>query len=228
MGMGWLVSGALHVSACACIYQRLSVYLHALRAGHVSAARVNSWACICMCWHISSAERVCMRLHVLWSACVSLCPEVIVHFHVLACNKGWVCIFMCLHVSEGWAWFAHIKSLTLMYFHSSSHIQSSMSVPLHVLVYVNIIKLARMKRHACVCARLHVLKLGTHLHFWGADAWLLSAVPVQPTTAAYSGTRRNMSRINGLFAEAGVPRAKPYPDLEKRTRTHLDWWIYLF
>ncbi len=109
-----------------------------------------------------------MRLHVLWSACVSLCPEVIVHFHVLACNKGWVCIFMCLHVSEGWAWFAHIKSLTLMYFHSSSHIQSSMSVPLHVLVYVNIIKLARMKRHACVCARLHVLKLGTHLHFWEA------------------------------------------------------------
>jgi hypothetical protein len=51
-----------------------------------------------------------------------------------------------------------------------------------------------------------------------------SAVPVKPMTAAYSGgTRPDMSRINGLFAEAGIPRVKkPYPDLERRMRTHLD------
>jgi hypothetical protein len=197
--------------------------------------------------HVSRAGHVFACVGTYQVLSVSVCVCTCYDLRVLACIQRWLCIFVCWLVTKAGHVFScvsHIRGLSVVCTHQKldtdvfslifTHPKLSECAPACVGqypklgVYVDIIKLACIKRQACVCVRLHVLKLGTHLHFWGADAWLLSAVPVQPTTAAYSGTRRNMSRINALFAEAGVPCAKPYPDLEKRTRTHLDWWIYLF
>jgi hypothetical protein len=156
------VSQALHVSACACLDQKLSTYLHVVgpyrdmrvllhslacilswafvcicgsRAEHLLAC-FESWACIFIQFPVSRAERVSSCAEGLFSACalfVRRFRELRVCLHVLS-----VCRL------ESWALVCMFRELRV-YLHSVFCVECWVCACMH------------LKSWACVCMYLRVL-----------------------------------------------------------------------
>ena len=137
--------------------------------------------------HVSRAGHVFACVGTYQVLSVSVCVCTCYDLRVLACIQRWLCIFVCWLVTKAGHVFScvsHIRSLSVVCTHQKldtdvfslifTHPKLSECAPACVGqypklgVYVDIIKLACIKRQACVCVRLHVLKLGTHLHLWRA------------------------------------------------------------
>jgi hypothetical protein len=133
------VTRAEHVFACVGTYQELSVSVH--------ICTCRKLGLICMSWPVLRADRVSFMCWLVLNA-ERVFPNVFTHPYV----------------------FARIGSLTCICTHL--HVMTTESAPEcvgpHRKLGIYVDMLARIKRQACFCACLHVLKLATHMHLWRA------------------------------------------------------------
>jgi hypothetical protein len=164
------VLGAGRVSARVITFrdQGMQIHVHAcvkrLFRATLNGLCIRGFACRCM--------HLCVYQVQSWYLSLLPCIESRAWFCITRAGRSFLCVFT-YQKAECASAFVCTHGKLDMYLHSSSMHCAPVSVGPYVYVHM----LARVKSQAChcICARLHALKLGTHLHLSRAGHMYLHA-----------------------------------------------------